>query len=206
MPSAGIHHGHEGVERFFREWLGAWDGLQDGGPRIHRCWRPGRIVFRQGGLDGAAALEASATSLASMGAARAALSTSTCGVSMKPPLPGTVVSPVPVVVGGCRGRVVSARSSFPPQAATLSTTPINVTRMFRRTAPVPAGSGVGVSVLLRQPQGFEGLGVIPEVLDHHDLALAKRLDVRDVDFASRPRPAPRHRYLAITRSPASIKC
>jgi len=24
MPAAGIYHGHEGVERFFREWLGAW--------------------------------------------------------------------------------------------------------------------------------------------------------------------------------------
>ena len=24
MPSAGILHGHEGVERFFRDWLGTW--------------------------------------------------------------------------------------------------------------------------------------------------------------------------------------
>jgi ketosteroid isomerase-like protein len=24
MPSAGVDHGHRGVERFFREWLGAW--------------------------------------------------------------------------------------------------------------------------------------------------------------------------------------
>jgi ketosteroid isomerase-like protein len=24
MPAAGIYHGHQGVERFFREWLGAW--------------------------------------------------------------------------------------------------------------------------------------------------------------------------------------
>jgi ketosteroid isomerase-like protein len=24
MPSAGVYHGHQGVERFFREWLGAW--------------------------------------------------------------------------------------------------------------------------------------------------------------------------------------
>ena len=24
MPSAGIYHGHEGVERFFRDWLGTW--------------------------------------------------------------------------------------------------------------------------------------------------------------------------------------
>src|SRR5437899_11217108 len=42
-----------------------------------------------------------------------------------------------------------------------------------------------MSVLLRQPQGFEGLRVIPEVLDHDDLALAKRLDVRDVDACVR---------------------
>src|SRR5262245_22372568 len=25
MPTAGVYHGHEGIERFFREWLGAWD-------------------------------------------------------------------------------------------------------------------------------------------------------------------------------------
>jgi uncharacterized protein len=25
MPAAGIYRGHEGVERFFREWLGAWE-------------------------------------------------------------------------------------------------------------------------------------------------------------------------------------
>ena len=24
MPSAGVFHGHEGVERFFRDWLGTW--------------------------------------------------------------------------------------------------------------------------------------------------------------------------------------
>ena len=24
MPLAGVYHGHEGVERFFREWLDAW--------------------------------------------------------------------------------------------------------------------------------------------------------------------------------------
>jgi ketosteroid isomerase-like protein len=24
MPSAGIYHGHQGIEQFFREWLGAW--------------------------------------------------------------------------------------------------------------------------------------------------------------------------------------
>ena len=24
MPSAGIYHGHQGIERFFGEWLGTW--------------------------------------------------------------------------------------------------------------------------------------------------------------------------------------
>jgi ketosteroid isomerase-like protein len=24
MPSAGIHHGHQGIEQFFRDWLGTW--------------------------------------------------------------------------------------------------------------------------------------------------------------------------------------
>src|SRR4029078_6708557 len=24
MPSAGVFHGHEGMERFFRDWLGTW--------------------------------------------------------------------------------------------------------------------------------------------------------------------------------------
>jgi uncharacterized protein len=24
MPAAGIYHGHAGVERFFRDWLGTW--------------------------------------------------------------------------------------------------------------------------------------------------------------------------------------
>jgi ketosteroid isomerase-like protein len=24
MPAAGVYQGHEGVERFFRDWLGTW--------------------------------------------------------------------------------------------------------------------------------------------------------------------------------------
>jgi len=42
-------------------------------------------------------------------------------------------------------------------------------------------SGLGVSVLLRQAYGFEGFGVIPEVIDVEDLALAHRLDARQLD-------------------------
>ena len=47
-----------------------------------------------------------------------------------------------------------ARRSLGPAPRSPATSP----------AQYPAGSGVGVSVLLRQPHGFEGLGVIPEVL------------------------------------------
>jgi ketosteroid isomerase-like protein len=28
LPSAGVYHGHQGVERFFREWAGAWSDLR----------------------------------------------------------------------------------------------------------------------------------------------------------------------------------
>jgi uncharacterized protein len=50
MPSAGIYHGHEGVERFFREWLGTWSDyrmevreyIDAGGSTV--------IVFRQSGI------------------------------------------------------------------------------------------------------------------------------------------------------------
>ena len=50
MPAAGIYHGHEGVERFFREWLGAWSDYEvetreyiDAGDSVV-------IVFRQSGM------------------------------------------------------------------------------------------------------------------------------------------------------------
>jgi ketosteroid isomerase-like protein len=28
MPSAGVYHGHEGVERFFRDWLATWSDYE----------------------------------------------------------------------------------------------------------------------------------------------------------------------------------
>jgi ketosteroid isomerase-like protein len=50
MPAAGIYHGHEGVERFFREWLGGWSdyGMEpreyiDAGGSVV-------LVFRQSGI------------------------------------------------------------------------------------------------------------------------------------------------------------
>ena len=24
MPAAGVYHGHDGIEEFFRDWLGTW--------------------------------------------------------------------------------------------------------------------------------------------------------------------------------------
>ncbi len=49
LPSAGVYHGHEGMERFFREWLGAWSdyGIEtleylDAGDSVV-------LVFRQSG-------------------------------------------------------------------------------------------------------------------------------------------------------------
>ena len=50
------------------------------------------------------------------------------------------------------------------------------------------GSGDGVSVLLRQPNGFEGLPLVPEVLEPDDFPVTKREDERgrylDLDTAS----------------------
>jgi uncharacterized protein len=49
MPAAGVYHGHQGVERFFRDWLGTWTDYEietreyiDAGDAVV-------IVYRQGG-------------------------------------------------------------------------------------------------------------------------------------------------------------
>ena len=42
MPAAGVYHGHEGVERFFRDWLGTWADYEVVTPRVHRCRGRGR--------------------------------------------------------------------------------------------------------------------------------------------------------------------
>jgi len=49
MPSAGIYHGHQGVERFFRDWLATWSDYEiettdciDAGDAVV-------VVFRQAG-------------------------------------------------------------------------------------------------------------------------------------------------------------
>jgi ketosteroid isomerase-like protein len=50
MPSAGVYRGHQGVESFFREWLGTWSdyGVEtsefiDAGDSVV-------VVFRQSGI------------------------------------------------------------------------------------------------------------------------------------------------------------
>ena len=50
MPSAGVYHGHQGLERFFRDWLGTWSDLNietreylDAGDSVV-------VVFRQSGI------------------------------------------------------------------------------------------------------------------------------------------------------------
>jgi ketosteroid isomerase-like protein len=50
MPFAGMYHGHEGVERFFREWLGAWRGYSI---KIHEYIDADSsvmVVFNQSGI------------------------------------------------------------------------------------------------------------------------------------------------------------
>jgi uncharacterized protein len=57
MPSAGIFHGHQGVERFFRDWLGTWQNytiemreLLDAGDSVVS-------VFRQRGTGRGSGIE-----------------------------------------------------------------------------------------------------------------------------------------------------
>src|SRR3954447_17749570 len=66
-----------------------------------------------------------------------------------------------------RRRPARARSLGAPAPCSPATSP----------AQYPAGSGVGVTVLLRQPHGFEGL-----------LPLLVETDARDAPVADRPHP------------------
>ena len=50
MPSAGIYHGHEGVERFFREWLGAWTDYRVETREYIDAGGSGMLVFHQSGI------------------------------------------------------------------------------------------------------------------------------------------------------------
>ena len=49
LPSAGVYHGHEGVRRFFRDWLGPWTDYE---LEARECIEAGDavvLVFRQAG-------------------------------------------------------------------------------------------------------------------------------------------------------------
>jgi ketosteroid isomerase-like protein len=50
MPSAGIYHGHEGIQRFFREWLGAWTDYRMEAREYIDAGGSVVIVFRQSGI------------------------------------------------------------------------------------------------------------------------------------------------------------
>jgi uncharacterized protein len=49
MPSAGVYHGHEGIERFFREWLGTWNDYEISHREYIDAGDAVVVVFRQSG-------------------------------------------------------------------------------------------------------------------------------------------------------------
>jgi hypothetical protein len=50
MPMAGIYRGHEGVERFFRDWLGAWTSYAIEAREYIDVGESVVMVFRQSGV------------------------------------------------------------------------------------------------------------------------------------------------------------
>ncbi len=48
-PSAGVFHGHQGVERFFRDWLGTWAGFEMATREYLDAGDSVVVVFRQRG-------------------------------------------------------------------------------------------------------------------------------------------------------------
>ena len=50
MPSAGIYHGHQGIERFFSEWLGAWRDYRMEAREFIDAGDSVVLVFRQSGI------------------------------------------------------------------------------------------------------------------------------------------------------------
>jgi ketosteroid isomerase-like protein len=57
MPSAGIYHGHEGVERFFREWLGTWTDYKMEAREYIDAGDSVVVVFCQGGIGRGSGVE-----------------------------------------------------------------------------------------------------------------------------------------------------
>ena len=50
MPSAGIYHGHQGIERFFGEWLGAWSDFRMETREFIDAGDSVVVVFHQSGI------------------------------------------------------------------------------------------------------------------------------------------------------------
>jgi ketosteroid isomerase-like protein len=49
MPAAGVYRGHEGVERFFRDWLATWRDYEIATREYIDAGDAVVVVFRQGG-------------------------------------------------------------------------------------------------------------------------------------------------------------
>jgi uncharacterized protein len=49
MPLAGVYHGHQGVERFFRDWLGTWTDYEVATREYIDAGEAVVVVFRQRG-------------------------------------------------------------------------------------------------------------------------------------------------------------
>jgi ketosteroid isomerase-like protein len=49
MPSAGVYHGHEGIEEFFRDWLPTWKDLEVATREYIDAGESVVVVFRQTG-------------------------------------------------------------------------------------------------------------------------------------------------------------
>ena len=49
MPFAGVYHGHQGIERFFREWLGTWKDYEIAHREYIDAGDAVVVVFRQSG-------------------------------------------------------------------------------------------------------------------------------------------------------------
>jgi uncharacterized protein len=49
MPAAGVYHGHGGIERFFRDWLGTWADYKVATREYIDAGEAVIVVFRQSG-------------------------------------------------------------------------------------------------------------------------------------------------------------
>ena len=57
MPSAGVFHGYEGVERFFRDWLGTWRNYRIAMREYLDAGDSVVVVFRQWGTGRESGIE-----------------------------------------------------------------------------------------------------------------------------------------------------